>query len=576
MPIKNNMNAVLFLATLALSLISYFSMTSVIPNANASPNNTAKPMNFCFHNDTSNPWVGAYTRTIATLNTTQKWREKPQEYENIIGRLYLDFYVHPDLASNVSLDGEIWLHPWMCGYGTGGSTIGGVFSAVIYEITSTGQIPVGSTQSTGTQTLAFGSTPADSRDVNSVAGNDPLKLKFPTYTFRKGSSILIHIEVNPQGAGAKMFFYYDHGICPSYVTLYSNDYAQISSVKTYDVNYAETNLFGHNWTQSRRKVIVHANVTDPFGGYDIYKVNVTILDPSGQPVLDNIDMTRISDGLWLIRYLHTYEANWTYPENAMLGNYTAEVSVIDNNGCYHFLDYGTFDPYIEYSSHIFNIGIVILYNPSFKVVDDVDTPLPRVQVYIRLPNGTTNILPLYTDDNGVINLQRVPPGNYAFTILWKDVIVQQITQYVGSNGPYTIKCRVYQLTANVLGNNGVPVHGAYVVVYTHAGIVYDFKMTDSAGHAVFQLPSSDIQVIGSYTIEVHYSTTYWLTAVTATATKPLVSVTSSDSVTITLTGFPPSIWMTTGFWLLFVFMTTVVLGSIGFLYKRGVIFKGKA
>jgi hypothetical protein len=124
-----------------------------------------------------------------------------------------------------------------------------------------------------------------------------------------------------------------------------------------------------------------------------------------------------------------------------------------------------------------------------------------------------------------------------------------------------------------LGGNGALVHGAYVVIYTHVGIVYDFGMTDSAGQAVFQLPSSDNEVIGLYTLEVHYSTTYWLTAVTTTTTTRSVSVTSSRPITITLNEFPPALWTTIGFWLLFGFMIVAVLGSLLFLKTRGLIFK---
>lgn len=542
----------------------------MIITVDASPNNTAKPMHFYFHYLTTPVYV-AGTDNHYIMNTTKLF----QAYNNSVykpegqPKIIVNYYLYPNLAGPVTINGTGQVFLWVNGSALKpcGWTIRFYERALGGEIVWSSEIanPI----ITGGPTGANGYL-----DVPIYCYNlsTPLPLD---HTFSTGNTIEVEVEINPSGAIACQVWY-DSASFPSKAILPCQDYARPVSIKTYDINYAETNIFQHNWTQSRRKVIVHANVTDPFGGYDIYKVNVTIFDPSGQPVLDNVDMIRISDGFWLIHYLHTYEANWTYPETAVLGNYTAEVSVIDNNGYYHFLDYGTFDPYIEYASHVFNIGIVILYNPSFKVVDDVDNPLPRAQVYVRLPNGTTNTLPLYTDDDGDINLQQVPLGNYTFTVLWKDVIVQQITQYVDSDGPYTIKCNVYQLTANVLGSNGVPVHGAYVVVYTHAGIVYDFKMTDSGGHALFQLPSSDIQVIGSYTIEAHHSTTYWLTAVTATATKPLVSVTSSGSVTITLTDFPPPIWTTTGFWLLIALIIVAVLGTIGFLYKRGVIFKRKA
>ena len=542
---------------------------SVVFADDGSPNDAAKPMHFYFHY-LATPVYVAGTDNHYVMNTTKLFQAYNNSFTKPEGqpKLVVNYYLYPNLAGPVTINGTWQVFLWVNGSALKpcGWTIrfyerdlgGGI---VWYSEISNPIITGGPTGEPG-----YLDVPIYCYNLST-----PLPLD---HTFSTGNTVEVEVEINPSGAIACQVWY-DSASFPSKAILPCQDYARPVSIKTYDINYAETSIFQHNWTQSRRKVIVHANVTDPFGGYDIYKVNVTIFDPSGQPVLDNVDMTRISDGLWLVHYLHTYEANWTYPETAMLGNYTADVSVIDNNGYYHFLEYGTFSPYIEYATHIFNIGIVVLYSPSFEVVDDVDNPLPRAQVYIRLPNGTTNTLPLYTDDNGVINLQQVPSGNYTFTILWKDVIVQQTTQYVDSDGPYTIKCRVYELTANVLGSNGAPVRGAYVVIYTQAGIVYDFKMTDSAGHAVFQLPSSDIQVIGSYTVEVHYSATYWLAAVTVAATKPLVSVTSSGSVTITLADFPPPIWMTPGFWVIIALIIAVVLGIVGLLHKKGILFKRK-
>ena len=550
------------LVIVSMCAVSPFTISTV----KAAPDGKIKALDFYFHNDTSNPYVGSgYTQTTATLNPTRNWREMPQGFINASGTLVLEFYVHPDLAANVTFSGALWLHLWMCGWTLTGATPKATFKADIYEVVfPAGPTKVVSTGSSGSMELAYGSTPAHSRDVNSVDGNSPLNLTFTSHTFTKGSSILLRIEVVP-GAGVSMSFYYDHAICPSYVTVYSDKYAQIASIKTYDADYAETNMFSPNWTGSRRKVVVQANVTDPFGGYDIYMVNASIFDPVNQSVLDfdNVVMTRISDGLWTIHYSHVYEANWSYPEAVMLGNYTVKVSVVDNKGN------------IEHGSHVFNIGVIVLHNPAFKVVDDVNTALSRAEVYVTLPNGTTNASPLYTNDTGFISLTGVPTGNYSFKILWKSWVVQQTSQYVDSDGPYTIKCQVYQLTLQVLGNNGVPVHGAYAVIYTQAGIVYDFKMTDASGQAVFQLPSSAIQAVGPYRIETFYSTAYWLTYVAVSATEPSISVISSRSVTVTFDGFPPAIWTTTLFWLIIALIIVGVLGTIAILYKKGVIFKGK-
>jgi len=625
---------------LLIFLAFLFAITpSYVPPIGAAEPSEALPIHFYLHNDTSNPRVGGYTQTTATLNTSQKWREKPQGYENITGTLYLDFYVHPDLAANMSLSGMLWLHPWMCGFGTGGSTIKGVFKASIYEVTSISQTLVGSTQASGSMNLAYGSAPAHSRDVNSVAGNNPLTLSFPPYTFRKGSSILIHIEVVPQGAGATMFFYYDEGICPSYITLYSYDHVDVAEAWTTNATGYPTATF---LAAEDSLVKINANVTDPLGGYDFNAsstqtkyamVDVTVIDPNGTRVVENQRMTLIDGGITSFSNLLQY--NWTF-STAIPGRYNVTVTVTDNSGntiqkdlffqigqtyriqiqaidakdrpltgasvdasvarykafSDHTNSTGWIDRLIGSGTYNFTVawqGVIVnstlnfpittnttlvlkcnVYDPKFLVLDDVDSPLPEAQVYIEHPNGSTNILPLRTAENGFINLTSAPGGDYAFTILWKGVNVLQTIQAVGSDGPYTLKCQVYELTVNVLGKNGDKVHGAYVVIYTQAGIVYDFKMTDISGQAVFKLP------VGTYRIEAHYSTAYWLTHVAVSATEPSVSVTTSSPLTITLPGFPPPIWTTIGFWLIIVFIFIAVLGAVYTLYKKGIIFKGRA
>jgi len=588
----------------------------MIPTANSSPTTVLKPGNFFFHNDTSNPSVGGFTQTTATLNTTQKWREKPQGYENKSGRLYLDFYVHPDLASNMRLNGTLWLHPWMCGYGTGGSTVGGVFSAIIYEVTATGQTLVGSTPSTGSQTLPFGSAPANSRDVNSVAGNNPLILNFPAHTFSEGSSILIHIEVNPQGAGAKIFFYYDHSICPSYVTLYSYDHVEVPTVWTANATGYPTTVFAA--IEPTNLVQINANVTDPLGGYDFNTsqvgtkyaaVCVTVVNPAGVDVVDNERMTLIQGGL--SSFSNVLQYNWTF-SLAVPGRHNVTVTVVDNTGntaigitffmmgqTYRLeaqavdsksrplinaciaadaAGYTALSGYTNGSgwideqivSGIYNftvtwqgtmvnstLNLIIdtnttvvfncrVFDPAFRFLDDVNASLPEAQVYFGWPNGTTNVLPFYTSTNGFVNVTQAPAGDYTVNVFWKSVNVLTETVTVISDGPYTIRTRVYQLTAEVSGNNGAPVQGVYVVVSTQAGIVYDFKMTDASGEAVFKLP------VGTYRIDAYYSTTYWLTSIATNATESSVSVTSSGSVAITLADFPPPITSTIGFWLLVV------------------------
>jgi len=549
---------------LLLGIALHMVLPSIISAAQASPSaDRSKPLHFYFHY-LETPVSVAGMQTHYVMNTTQ-WFNFPTQREAYyhslhkpigLPKIVVDYYLYPNLAGPVTIDGIWQVFIWI--NGSAYKPCG--FSVQFKEISVGGQTLWDSGVLSPTVTSDIGS------HIDVPIYNYNLSSTSLAHTFSAGTTIQVEVTINP-GASAECRVWYDSPLYPSKVILPCKDYARPSSVKTFDVNHAETNIFSVEWGRDQRKVIVNANVTDPFGGYDIYMVEATILDPSNHTVLDHANMTRISNGMWALHHTHTYEVTWSYPETAMLGNYTAKISVIDNNGYYHYLDYGLFDPYIEHVYHIFNIGIVVLHNPAFRIVDDAESPLPKAQVYIRLPNGTTNTLPLYTSNNGFINLTQVPTGNYGFTIMWKGVIVQQMTAYVDSDGPYIMKCQVYKVTVQVLGNDGAPIHGAYVVIYTQAGIVFDFKMTDASGEAVFQLPPSDNQAVGMYKVDVYYSTAYWLTHVTANTTEPSISINLSKPLKITLTDFPPPIWTTIGFWLVIAPIATICLGLV-FLIKR--------
>jgi len=551
------------LTVLVLSIFVSTTSMQLIPNAEADASYTgvAKPMEFYLHY-VDTPVDVAGIQTKYTMNTTQWFRFLSQQdaYGNSfykpIGqpKIAVDFYLYPNLAGPVTFDGAWQVFIWVNGsaYKPTG------FTLQFYEITVGGTILWDSGARNPTVTSGIG----EYIDVPVYNYNLSTPL---THAFTVDTTLQIHIEVNA-GSSADTRIWYDSPFYPSKLILPSQDYARPLTVKTYAYDNSETNMFYHNWSETQRKVIVRTTIIDPFGGYDINRVNMTILDPSISPVVNNVDMVRKSDGQWLTQFAHTFEANWTYPSTAQLGNYTAKVSVIDNNGYYKHEGTGSFEPFVEHNDHIFQIGVIVYYNPTFHIVDDADSSLPSAQVYITWPNGTRESLPRYTDKDGWITLAHVLPADYGFTVLWKDVVAKQETVSVDSDGPYTIKTQVYQLTVNVLSNDRAAVHGAYVIVYTQTGVGYGLDTTDSEGEAVFKLPK------GTYNIEAHYSGEYWLKVVTATATETAVTVESSRSIIIVLEEFPPPIWTTPGFLLLMALIAVTIFAAlyIVFLSRRAV------
>ncbi len=546
---------------LLLSTISIIFISEIVPVAKAASSNdvNTKPMEFYFHY-TDTPVSVAGLQTKYLMNTTRWFKftthqeASTNSFYKPIGqpKIVVDFYLYPNFAGPATINGTWQVFIWV--NSSAYKPVG--FDLQFKEITIGGV----TLWDSGVLNPTVTSTIGGYIDVPVYNYNLSTPL---IHSFNPDATLLVEVTVNA-GSSADTRFWYDSPEFPSKVILPVEDYARPATIKTYAVDGSETNFFHYNWSESQRKVIVRANVTDPFGGYDIYRINMTILDPAGEPVVDNADMMRVSDGQWRVNYAHLFEANWSYPTTAALGNYTVTASVIDNNGYYHNIDMGTFEPFIEEGTHIFTIGVIVYYDPSFLVTDDANDPLPNAQVYITWTNGTTDTLPRYTGTDGFVNLAHVSAGNYGFTILWKDVVVQQTTVYVDSDGPYTIKTRVYQLTVEVLGNNGVSIEGAYVIVYTQSDVGYGLDTTDATGQALFKLPA------GEYRIDAHYSSAYWLTVVRTSATEP-VSVAASTSKTVILDDFPPAVWTTLGFWVLILSLVVPVLVVVFVLYKKGKI-----
>jgi hypothetical protein len=382
-----------------------------------------------------------------------------------------------------------------------------------------------------------------------------------SHAFSANSTLQVAVGINA-GSSAEIRVWYDSPLYPSKAILPARDYARPVEVKTFGYDSSETNQFYSNVSQNQRVVTVRANVTDPFGGYDVRMVNITLLDLAMKPVIGNVNMTRMSDGQWLIRFSQFFEANWTYPSTAQLGNYTVKVSVVDNNGYYRFLENGSFLPFVEDNAHVFALGIVVYYDPAIRVIDDVGDPVPNAEVFVTWPNGTRDMLPRFTSTKGFVNLTDVLPANISLLVLWKDVVVKQANIYVDSDGPYTVRAEVYRLVVSVLGNNRAAVQGAYVIVYSKTGVGYGLDVTNATGSAVFKLPR------GTYDVEARYSGEYWLKVVNARAVTQNVSMSASTSRELVLAEFPPPVWSTTGFlFMVLVAAAASVIAGI-FLFSR--------
>ncbi len=547
-----------FYIVVVISILASVFLVYLVPTVKSAYTGVAKPKEFYFHY-ADTPVAAGGTETKYLMNTTRQFGFLTQQeaFENSLykpvglPKIVIDFYLYPNFADAVRIDGTYQVFIWAnsSAYKPTG------FVLNFREITAGGSVLWDS----GTIVPEVTSNIGEYLDVPVSNYNLSAPL---THTFNADTTLLVEVEVNA-GSSAETRIWYDSPFYPSKAILPVQDYARPASIKTYTTENHQTTLFYYNWSENQRKVIIRANVTDPFGGYDIYRVNMTINDPTGKAVQDNIEMSLISGELRESEYSHIYESTWSYEPTAVVGNYTVTVSVIDNNGKHQQVLTGSFSPFIEEETYVFNIGIVEYYDPAFLVTDDIGDPLPNAQVYLTWANGTEEKYPRYTSSNGFTNLTHVPVGDYGLTLLWKDKIVGEETIHVDSTDVYTIRTEVYRINMNVLDKNGNPIHGAYVIAETVSGVGYGLDISDSNGMASFRLPSGD------YEFEAHYTTSYWLSTI-RTKGNTSVSVVESSTEVVVLTGFPPAIWTTIGF-ILAISSIAIALTAISiyFLVYRG-------
>jgi hypothetical protein len=571
-----------------------------------SPNPNARNVTLYWHYSNTPESVGAI-QTHYVLNTTSKFDFTTQQsakqnafYKpSTLPSITVDFFVYPNLAGSANVNGSWQVFVWA----NASASTPVVFNLEFREF----HLGSGTaTYDSGLITPIVTSSVGKNLDVPVNAYN--LTAPALAHTFAQGSTIDVSVTVNT-GAASDTRIWYDSSFYPSKVILPVVNPGQPAMIWTETATGVVTSVF---LATAGLKVLVNANVTDPFGGYDINATvtgskfttaNLSITAPNGTMIVTGQRMTLMSGGPLALNNILQY--NETLPLG-MVGEYSVVVSSTDNSGNVEQLTFiftlgqtyklgayivdsqnrplpgsiltvwssglevfsgaasssGTVNGTLVSANYTIKISwqgvtvyqspvnfagntnlvlVTAVYNPTIVVVDDTGATLSGAVVAITNPNGTALPGFVTTGANGNISLTEAPAGAWGLTVLWKTVNVFSNTIQISSNGPYTIKTMVYQLKVIVNGSTGQAVQGAYVVLYNSYGVVYDFKATDASGSVTLKVP------IGTYTVVGLYSSTYLYTPVTASTNKTGVVINSSGSLTLTLSGYPPSIFSTSEF-----------------------------
>lgn len=148
------------------------------------------------------------------------------------------------------------------------------------------------------------------------------------YTLEKGHYLVLYVLVGTFYQEKNLWLGYDAINQASCVKLYTLNFVKVEWVKTYDSLDEERTEFAQD-----EDVVIKANVSDPFGSYDIFGANIHITAPGeSTPMISEamtLDITDPSDpSSWKL-------FNYTFVGISAAGTYTVEVEGVESNGVAH-------------------------------------------------------------------------------------------------------------------------------------------------------------------------------------------------------------------------------------------------
>ena len=406
-----------------------------------------------------------FERVNHTVTSGTKWKE--------------DWYLYPVLAGDFVVE-EYTLGIWM--YASGGQKSAQI-TLSIYEVTNASENPEG----TLVASKNFGNV-----QLFTTPHFEIFSANMTPHTFPAGSSIRIEISLTP-GTSTYITLLWDTPTADSRVILKGQPGMKIKDVTALDYN--RSTRTGFLLTTSNKTVYFHAVLTDPFGGYDIKWVNLTLESPLGEIILDNVSMTRV--GGTPISYMADYEISWNYSSYPP-GRYNITVWAVDNNGYNYYTHFGYYK-YGQYQDvYTTYITLGITYSVAFKAVDSKNLPLPRAEIVVKV-SGTT-VSSSITDDTGIVVLEMFG-GDYDVYVIWQGCIVAHqhvhVSENVSRDNPITINCSVYYPIFRIVDSHDLPVSdaAAYITHPNSTTSAIPYKTNENGEFSLSRVPGGDYRII---------------------------------------------------------------------------------
>ncbi len=438
--------ALLILSFLA-SLLPYNSIVF------AASSTTSEDKVFYLHNATKS--IFGQNRYI--MNTTLPVGENYIEVNFTDAAKTFSWYIDPPLAGGFSLNGTVTLYLWMkLISGAGEGTLFATLGLGLYEIDENGtRIRILNEGDAANQETIGPITSHFSEYF--VGGNIGT-----AYTASAGSRLEVLLSISSNDRVEKYVVWGSDNF-RSRVSLPALNHIAVDRIDSYNATGGQPSYFESNDTITFKTTII-----DPFGGYDIRWVNLTLEAPDGSYVFFKSSMVQTSGNDTSL--ISIYELVWNAVPKTK-GTYNVTVEAVDNTGYYYrFPDRPgdeTFGGHLESLTVTLSIGKVIYAN--FLIVDSTGEPLAGAS--LELWDGTSLVARVITNETGYAKISNVPGvGNYTARVWWQDVKVFDqtisIPDVVPEDNPVIIETAVYYPTLRIVDDALVPLGDASVLV-TH-------------------------------------------------------------------------------------------------------------
>jgi len=370
-------------------------------------------------------------------------------------RIIARWFLFPELAGTLKLEGNLNLTLW---YKAAGTRDGALWTLTLNELDKDGNVNL--------IQQAQLDLPSDPSVLTETSITAPVN-----YTMQSGSTLEAHINIKGNSA-TDYTIAWGNSTYNSKIILPARDYIRIVPASEYGISTLNGELQAKSnfaLDAENKTIYLRAKVTDPFGGYDVHQVNITVVMPNGIaiPELTNASATKITG------YFNSFESVWqvtwnytSYPE----GRYNITLNALDNNGYLSMLETGSYGVHLEVdTSGAFFIGAPPL-EVYIRVFDGDAATLGGASVLVLLgeelqASGTT-------DSSGYVNV-NLDPGNYMVEVWWKQTLVGSEELVANQSWPYespfTITASVFQVAFRALDAKGVSLEEAALTIRFPSG-----------------------------------------------------------------------------------------------------------